>query len=106
MRSEMTKSSNATLRASQMASGKVSTGCRIVRLVRQKVAHALRPRPFGIVVMRAAHDLADLARLAQRVVGRAQRVIEYDDALGPALGLHQRFHFRVIGALYFVLVEE
>src|SRR5262245_10176900 len=36
----------------------------LVGLVREQVAHALRAGTFGVVVVDAAHDLADLARLA------------------------------------------
>src|SRR5262249_38182463 len=67
----------------------------LVGLVRDQVAHALRARPFGVIVVHAAHHLADLARLALFGVGGAQRVIEYDHARGAALGLHQRLHLRV-----------
>ncbi len=74
--------------------------------VREQVAHALRTRPFGVVVVHAAHDLADLACLALIGVGGAQRVIEYDHARGAALGLHQRLHLRVVDLAYFVFVEE
>jgi hypothetical protein len=54
----------------------------------------------------AAHDLPDLVGLAQLIVGRAQRVVEYLDARGPAFGLHQCLHFRVVDLAHFVLVEE
>ena len=74
--------------------------------VRQQVAHPLRAGPFGIVVVHAAHHLADFARLARFVVGRAQRVIEHDHARGAALGLHQRLHLGVVDAPDLVLVEE
>ena len=77
-----------------------------VRLVGQQVAHALRTRPFGVVVVHAPHHLADFLRLAQFVVGGAQRVVEHHDAPGSALGLHQGFHLGVIGAADFGLVEE
>src|SRR5262249_29141293 len=50
-----------------------------VGLLRQQVAHALRAGPFGVIVVRAAHDLADLARLALVVVGGAQGMVEDDD---------------------------
>jgi hypothetical protein len=56
--------------------------------------------------MNAADDLADLLRLAQRVVGSAQRVVEHDDALGAALGFDQRLHLRVVDASNFTLVVE
>ena len=94
-------SSAATaLRASQIASGQVSTGWRIGRhtwmiakrpasrlfgLVAHQVAHPLRPRHLGVVVVDPAHDFADLAALAQRRVLGAQGVVEDDDALGAAL---------------------
>ena len=56
--------------------------------------------------MDAAHDLPDLVRFAQLIIGRAQRVVEYLDARGPAFGLHECLHFRVVNCAYFVLVEE
>ena len=56
--------------------------------------------------MHAAHDLADLAAFAQRLVFGAQRVVEHDDAPGAALLLHQRFHLRVIDALDLGVVVE
>ncbi len=74
--------------------------------VAHQVADPLRPRPFGVVVMDAADDLADLLRGAQFVVGGAQGVIEDDDALCPALPLHQRFHLGVIDPADLVLIVE
>ena len=56
--------------------------------------------------MHAAHDLADLGGLAQLLIRRAQGVIEHDDALGAALGFHQRFHLRVIDPADLALVVE
>ncbi|HZU90482.1 MAG TPA: hypothetical protein VE993_14610 [Stellaceae bacterium] len=56
--------------------------------------------------MHAAHDVADLGRLAQGVVGGAQGVVEHDDAQGAALGLHQSFHLRVVDAADLFLVVE
>jgi len=79
---------------------------KFIRLVRQQVAHPLGRRPFGIIVMHARHHLADLVLLAQLVVGRAQRVVEYDDALGAALRLHQRFYLRVVDVLNLIIVKE
>ena len=79
---------------------------KLVGLVGQEVAYALRPRPLRIVVVHAANDLADLAALAQLVVGGAQRVIEHHHARGPALGLHQGFHLGVVDAAHLALVEE
>src|SRR5262249_4606113 len=58
------------------------------------------------IVVHAAHDLTDLARLTLIGVGRAQRVIKYDHARGAALGLHQRLHLRVVDPADLVLVEE
>ena len=78
----------------------------IVGLLRKKVAHALRAGPFGVVVVHAAHHLADLACLALLVIGGAQRMIEHHHARGAALGLHQRFHLGVIDAAHLVLIEE
>ena len=68
----------------------------LVRLFGQQIAHALRPGPFGVVVVDAAHDLADLERLAHSVVGGAQRVVEDDDSRRAGFGLHQRFHLGII----------
>src|SRR5262249_44758991 len=77
-----------------------------VGFLRQQVAHALRAGPLGVIVVRAAHDLADLARLTLVVVGGAQGMVEDDDARGAALGLHQRLHLRIIDAADLVVVEE
>ena len=78
----------------------------LISFVRQKIAHALRAGPFGVVVMHARHDFADLERFAHRIVPGAQRMIENDDARRAALGLHQRFHLRIIDAAHLGLVEE
>src|SRR5262249_56460376 len=75
-------------------------------LLREEVAHALWAGPLGIVIVDAAHDLADLARLALTVIRRAQRVIEDDDARGSAFGFHQRFHLRIIDPADLLLFEE
>jgi hypothetical protein len=40
--------------------------------LRQQVAHALRRRPFRVVVVYTAHDLTDLGGLAQLVIRRAR----------------------------------
>ena len=56
-------------------------------LVTHQIAHALGAGPFGVVVMHAAHDFADLLRLAHFVIGGAQRVIENDNARRAAFGL-------------------
>src|SRR6516162_7176929 len=77
-----------------------------LRFVRKQVAHALRARPLGVIVVHAAHHLADLAHLALIGIGRAQGVIEYDHTRGAAFGLHQRLHLRVVDAADFALVEE
>src|SRR5262249_40349582 len=77
-----------------------------VGFVRQDVAYALRARPFGVVVVDAANDFADLLLLAQRVVGGAQRVVEHHDAPGAALALNQLDHLGVVDALDLVGVEE
>jgi len=78
----------------------------LVGLLRQKGAHPLRARPFGVVVMDAADDLTDLAGLAQFVVGSAQGVVEHLDAGSAGLRLHQRLHFRVIDPAHFILVKK
>ena len=75
-------------------------------LVGQDVAHALRAGPFRVVVVGAAHDLADFLLLAERIVGGAQRVVEHDDALGAALRFDQRLHLGIVDALHFGFVEE
>ena len=68
----------------------------LLRFVRKNVAHPLRRRPFGIIVMHARHHFADLAPLAHRVVRGSQRVVEDHDAPGAAFGFHQCFHLRII----------
>src|SRR4051794_38853601 len=65
-------------------------------LVWKEIAHALLARPFGVVVVHALDNLAQLARLAVVLVSRAQGVIKNDDTLRPALGLHQRSHPGVV----------
>jgi len=67
---------------------------------------ALRAGPFGVVVMHAAHDLADFVLLTQLLVGGAQRMIENKHPRRPALRLHQRFHLGVVDPPYLVLVVE
>src|SRR5690242_17593969 len=74
--------------------------------VGQDVAHALRGRPFSVVVVHAPDDFADLLRLALFIISGAQRVIEYDHTFGTALGLDQRFHLRIVDAPNFVLVVK
>src|SRR5262249_5888589 len=54
----------------------------------QEIAHALRSGPFGVVVVHARHDLANPARLAQIIIGRAQGMIEYKYPRGASLGFH------------------
>src|ERR1700724_3728731 len=78
----------------------------LLGLVRQEVAHALRAGPFGIVVVRALHRLADLVRLAIGLVGGAQGVVEHHDALRPGLRLYQGFHLRIVDPLDLVRIEE
>src|SRR5260370_7250173 len=78
----------------------------LVGLIGEQVAHALWAGPFGIVVVNATYDLADLARLALLIIRRAQGVIEDDNARGAAFGFHQRFHLRIIDPADLVLVEE
>ena len=78
----------------------------VIGLVREQVAHALGSGPLGVIVVDAAHDLANLARLALLVIRRAQSVIEDDDARGSAFGFHQRFHFWIVNPADLVLVEE
>ncbi len=77
-----------------------------IGFVGKKVAHALRARPFRIVVVHAAHDLADLALFAQRIVGGAQRMVEHHHPRGAALRLHQCFHLGIVDAADLVFVEE
>ncbi len=78
----------------------------VFRLIGKQIAYALRPRPFGVVVVHAPHHLADFLLLAQLVVGGPQRMIEHDHAPRPALGLHQRLHLGIVDAPYLVLLEE
>src|SRR6185312_4042826 len=75
-------------------------------LLPQEIAHALRPRPFGVVVVNAADDLAQLALFAHRIIGGAQRVVEDDDARRAGLRLDQRFHLRIVDAANLLLIEE
>ncbi len=77
-----------------------------VGFVRQQIAHALRSRPFGVIVVHPRHDFADLARRAVGVVGGAQGVIEHHDALGAALLFDQVDHLRIIDIADLRLVEE
>jgi hypothetical protein len=78
----------------------------VVGLVGQKVAHALRARPLGIVVVHPWHDLANLACLARGIIGGAQRMVEYDDACGPAAATAQAIYGTVaIGAMTALLSE-
>src|SRR5262249_30228189 len=78
----------------------------LVGPVGEKVAQALWTRPFGVIVMNPADDLADPARLAELLIGRTQRVVEHDHLRGSGLRLHQCLHLRVIDPSYFTLVEE
>src|SRR5215510_2642018 len=78
----------------------------LIRLLWQQITHPLRPRPFRVVVVHALDDFPDLARLTILLVGGAQRMVEHDHAGRPALGLHQRFHLRVIDPTHLVLVVE
>ena len=56
--------------------------------------------------MHPRHDFANFQLGAQRIVTSAQRVVEDHDPRGAALGLHQRFHLRVINPPNLVFVEE
>ena len=78
----------------------------LIGLIREQVAHALGSGPLGVIVVDAAHDLADLARLALLVIRRAQSVIEDDDARGSAFGFHQRFHLWIVNPADLVLLEK
>src|SRR5439155_1418447 len=49
---------------------------------------------------------ADPRSRAQILVRRAQGVIEYEDALGAALGFYQRFHLRVVNSADLVFVVK
>ena len=53
-----------------------------------------------------ANDFADLGGLAQFLIRRTQCVIEYNHPRGTALGLHQRFHLRIVDVADFILVVE
>ena len=65
-----------------------ATGEERVGFLEQDVAHPLRSRPFSVVVVHARHDLANPARLAQIIIGRAQRMIEYKYPRGASLGFN------------------
>ena len=56
--------------------------------------------------MHPRHDFADFTSFPIRIVSGTQGVIEDDDTLRAALGLHQRFHFRVVNPPDFGVVEE
>src|SRR6266850_7566961 len=73
---------------------------------RQQVAHALRPRPLRVVVVHVEHRLAHQLRLALRLVARAQRVVEDDDARSAGNLLYQRLDLGVVDALQLVDIEE
>jgi hypothetical protein len=75
-------------------------------LLAHDVAHPLRSRPFGVVVVDAADDVADLAGFALLLAGGAQRVVEYDDTLGAAHVFDQRFALGIIEAPHLILGEE
>ena len=77
-----------------------------IGLIGEKIAHPLRAGPFGVVVVHARHDFADLEPLARHIVPAAQRMVEHDDARSAAFGFHQLFHFRIVDASNFLLVEE
>src|SRR3989441_11539337 len=76
------------------------------RFAWQQVAHALRARPFGVVVVHVEHRFAHQFRLALGLVARAQRVVEDDDARGARDLLHQRFDLGVVDALQLLDIEE
>jgi hypothetical protein len=62
--------------------------------------------PLGIVVVHPWHDLANLACLARGIIGGAQRMVEYDDACGPAAATAQAIYGTVaIGAMTALLSE-
>ena len=71
-----------------------------------QIAHALRPRPFGVVVVRGEHRLADQLRLALVLVARAQRVVEDHHARRAGLLLDDVFYFLGVDATATARVEE
>src|SRR3954465_348112 len=75
-------------------------------LVAHDVAHPLWPRPFGVVVVHAADDVADFLGFALPVAGGAQGMVEHDPPFGAADLFYQRLAFRVVDPPDLVLVEE
>ncbi len=78
----------------------------LLGLVAHDVANPLRPRPFGVIVVHPADDVADLLRRALILAGGAQRVVEHDDPPGAADLSDQRLALRVINSADLVLVVE
>ena len=73
---------------------------------RQDLAHALRARPFGVVVVRREHRLAHELLLALAFVARAQRVVEDDDARRARDFPSQALDLGVVHRLELLRVEE
>ena len=110
------------LRASQMASGRSWTGprdrppClhhgeavleqRLRTLGRQQVAHPLRGRAVGIVVVRDVHGLAHLPLAPHRGLGDTDGVVEDQHLRGAARRLHQALDLPVVDLLHLVVVVE
>src|SRR5579862_1528380 len=98
MRSQVITSSGAMLEASASAKGQARTGPLIGRHTlistkrclsrasasrRQQVAHTLRSRFVGVVVVHHLYGRAETA--LDRALGGADRVIEHDHLLGAGL---------------------
>src|SRR5690606_13141863 len=68
-------------------------------LLAEPVAHPLRPRLHGVVVMRPPHRLAYLLLLADAFVAGAQRMVEHDDIAGTGLAPDERFYLGIVDGL-------
>src|SRR6266511_3868172 len=75
-------------------------------LIRESFAHPLWSGPLGIVIVRREHGLANKPRLSLRLVARAQRMIEDDDAGSPRCFFDQLLDLRVIHRLQLRCVEK
>ncbi len=78
----------------------------IIRLVRQKIAHALARRALGVIVMDDRHRLAHGFLLAFAFVLDADGLVEHHHAPGAA-GIHyQPFNLGIVDRAQLRLVEE
>ena len=69
------------------------------RLVRQPVAHPLRARPFGVVVVRRADHFTQAQALAFGLVAGTHGVVEHHHAHGARVLLHQIDDLGVVAGL-------